>query len=75
MNSQIKIGPMSGSSALEEKNQQHPNNFLNPYQASNLQENATGLISSPPTEIRTSSVPIFKKIDKYSIKSDTHMPF
>ena len=65
---------MYGSSALAEKNQQQFNKFNNPYQARNSQENATGYMSSPPVEIRTSLGPIFKKIDAYSIKSDAYRP-
>ena len=74
MHFKLERGLIYGSSALAENIQQHSNKFYKPYQASNSQESAMGYMSSPPTCIKTSSGPIFKKIDEYSIKLDIHRP-
>ena len=63
MHSHPETGHMFGSSTWSEKNQHQHAKFKKPFQFSNSQENATGYISSPTAEIRTSSEPIYRKTD------------
>ena len=63
-----EIGLIHGTLSLEEKQQQHLNNFLKLYQVNNSQENATGINSLQPTETILLSERIFKETYLYSIK-------